>query len=86
MRRFRKSAPKKFTIEDFDRDGLKWPGKFFGRVPVQDKNGSAATQHAIKTAQEKLKTGTYNSAKKKVCLLFYISNIGLCPWHGFCCM
>eukprot|EP00038_Savillea_parva_P007610 m.171353 g.171353 ORF g.171353 m.171353 type:complete len:321 (-) comp13365_c1_seq1:405-1367(-) len=74
MKRFRKKKEqKKYTIEDFDREGLKWPGKFFGRVPVATKNGSASTQVAIEKAQESLKAGTYNRARKKVKVFVRIS-------------
>eukprot|EP00040_Diaphanoeca_grandis_P001226 m.17804 g.17804 ORF g.17804 m.17804 type:complete len:396 (-) comp11691_c0_seq1:301-1488(-) len=79
MKRFRKKegGDKCYVLEDFGRQGLQWPGKYFGRVPMPERNGHAATQSAIKLARENVKSGTYNSRAKKVKVFIKISVDGI---------
>lgn len=64
-------------MEEFDGIGIQFPGKFVGRVPVEDRSGSASSQQAMRLAKSNVKSGLYNSAKKKVKVLIRISTEGL---------
>lgn len=78
MKRFRSvKAPKKHDVSEFDGNGIRYPAKFVGRVPVEGRSGSDACQQAMRLAKSQLKSGLYNPAKKRVKTLIKISVDGL---------